>query len=114
MNEMSDRQALASLFKKKAAVMHALEGGMAKKGENDHFGYKFVTASDIKRTVSALFAQHGLSLQMSGIATENAVSHVETKDFKTKETRIKEVPILRVQLAIRLCDVDTGAVEESF
>lgn len=114
MTDMSERQALASLFKKKAAVMQALEGGMAKTGKNDHFDYKFVTASDIKRVVSHLFAQHGISLQMSGIATENVVYLVETKDFKTKEVRTKEVPILRVQFAITLCDVDTGATEQSF
>ena len=114
MNDMSDRQALASLFKQKAAVMQALEGGMAKTGTNEHFNYKFVTASDIKRVVSHLFAQHGLSLQMSGIGTENVVVMVESKDYQTKAVRMKEVPILRVQFSIRLCDVDTGAVEESF
>ena len=87
---------------------------MAKTGTNEHFNYKFVTASDIKRVVSHLFAQHGLSLQMSGIGTENVVVMVETKDYQTKAVRMKEVPILRVQFSIRLCDVDTGAVEESF
>lgn len=107
-------RALASLYKKKAAVMKALEGGIVKGGTNKHFDYKFMEASTIKHTVSALFAEHGISLQMSGVATENAVSHVEVKDYVTKETRLKEVPILRIQFAISLCDVDTGAVEQSF
>ncbi len=113
-NELEMMKAMASLFRKKAAVMEALEGGMEKKGKNDHFDYKFMTASDIKRTVGRLFAKHGISLKMSGVGTENAISLVETKDFKTKEIRIKEVPILRVQFSICLCDIDTGAVEESF
>jgi hypothetical protein len=102
-------RAMASLYKKKAAVMKALEGGMAKTGENTHFNYKFVTASSIKHTVGQLFADHGISLQMSGVATENTVSIVELKGGATKQ-----VPILRIQFAISLCDVDTGAVEQSF
>lgn len=107
-------QAMASLFKKKAAVMDALGGGMEKKGKNEHFDYKFVTASDIKRTVSALFHTHGLSLQMSGIHTDNVTTLVEVKDYKTQSVRMKEVPILRIQFSISLCDIDTGAVEQSF
>lgn len=102
-------RAMASLYKKKAAVMKALEGGMVKTGENPHFNYKFVTASSIKHTVGQLFADHGISLQMSGVATENTVSIVELKGGATKQ-----VPILRIQFAISLCDVDTGAVEQSF
>jgi hypothetical protein len=112
--ELQLMQARASLFKKKLAVMAALEGGMAKRGKNDHFDYKFVTASDIKRTVSALFAAHGLSLQMSGVATDNVTTMIEVKDYQTKSTRMKEVPILRVQFSICLCDIDTGAIEQSY
>lgn len=112
--ELEMMKAMASLFKKKAAVMSALGGGMEKKGNNEHFNYKFVTASDIKRTVSALFMSHGLSLQMSGVQTDNLVMMVEVKDYQTKSTRMKEVPILRIQFSISLCDVDTGAVEQSF
>jgi hypothetical protein len=107
-------KAMASLFRKKAAVMKALEGGMAKTGTNDHFNYKFITASAIKQTVSQLLADNGISLQMSGMATENAVTIVEKKNFKTGEVERKETPILRIQFKISLCDVDTGAVEESF
>lgn len=114
MTDMTDRQAMASLFRKKSAVMDALGGGMEKKGKNEHFDYKFVTASDIKRTVSALFKTHGLSLQMSGVQTDNVVTMVEVKDYQTKGTRMKEVPILRIQFSICLCDIDTGAVEQSF
>ncbi len=114
MSNLEEMQAMASLFRKKAAVMQALEGGMAKRGENTHFNYKFTTASDIKHTVGQLFAAHGLSLQMSGVATENAVSVIEKTDFKTKEVSTKQVPILRIQFAISLCDIDTGAVEQSF
>lgn len=102
-------KALASLFRKKAAVMQALEGGIAKNGKNTHFDYKFMTASEIKHTVGRLFAQHGISLSMSGIATETTVTTITLKDSKTKD-----VPILRIQFRISLCDVDTGAVEESF
>lgn len=102
-------RALASLYRKKAQVMKALEGGMAKTGSNDHFNYKFVTASNIKQTVGALFSEHGISLQMSGVGTENSVSEIELKNGN-----IKRVPILRIQFAIALCDVDTGAREESF
>jgi hypothetical protein len=108
-NELEMMKAMASLFKKKAAVMNALEGGMSKKGTNTHFNYKFVTASDIKQTVGRLFAEHGLSLQMSGVGTQDAISRVEKKDGS-----YKEVPILRVQFSISVCDVDTGAVEQSF
>jgi hypothetical protein len=115
MNESLEMmKAMASLFRKKAAVMQALEGGIAKSGENTHFNYKFMTASEIKHTVGRLFAQHGISLSMSGIATESAVTLIEKKDFKTKETSVKEVAILRIQFQISLCDVDTGAVEQSF
>lgn len=102
-------KAMASLFRKKAAVMKALEGGIAKSGSNTHFNYKFMTASEIKHIVGGLFADNGLSLQMSGVATENAISKVERK-----EGPVKEVPILRIQFAISLCDMDTGAVEQSF
>lgn len=102
-------KAMASLFRKKAAVMKALEGGIAKSGSNTHFNYKFMTASEIKHIVGGLFADNGLSLQMSGVATENAISKVERK-----EGPAKEVPILRIQFAISLCDMDTGAVEQSF
>lgn len=107
-------KAMASLFRKKAAVMAALAGGMVKKGENKHFDYKFMTASDIKQTVSRLFAEHGLSLQMSGVSTQDVITQVEVKDYQTKSTRVKEVSILRIQFSISLCDVDTGAVQESF
>jgi hypothetical protein len=113
-NDLEIMKAMASLYRKKAAVMQALEGGMAKTGENTHFNYKFVTASSIKHTVGQLFATHGLSLQMSGVATENAVTITEKKNFKTGEVERKETPILRIQFQISLCDVDTGAVEQSF
>jgi len=113
-SDLEMMKAMSSLFRKKAAVMAALEGGMAKSGENTHFNYKFITASAIKMTVGQLLASHGLSLQMSGVATENAVTIVEKKDFKTGAVTPKEVPILRVQFAITLCDVDTGAMEQSF
>lgn len=102
-------KAMSSLYRKKAAVMKALEGGMAKTGSNDHFNYKFVTASNIKQTVGALLADHGLSLQMSGVGTESSTTEIELKNGA-----IKRVPILRIQFAISLCDVDTGAIEQSF
>src|SRR5690606_14077268 len=76
---------------------------------NEHFRYEFMTGSTIKHTVARLFAEHGLSLQMSGMQTESTISTVEFKGGASKQ-----VPILRVQFAISLCDVDTGAREESF
>jgi hypothetical protein len=91
-------KANASLFRKKAAVMKALEGGLAKTGENTHFKYKYVTASRIKHEVSRLLAENGLSLQMSGLNTEESSSG----------------KILRIQFQITLCDLDTGATESSF
>ncbi len=108
-NPLSEMQAMASLFKKKAAVVQALEGGIVKSGENTHFNYKFMTASAIKAIVGQLFAVNGIVLQMSGIATENAVSIIEIKGGGTKQ-----VPILRIQFQITLCDIETGAVEQSF
>jgi hypothetical protein len=109
MNEQLEMmKAMASLFRKKAAVMQALEGGIAKSGKNTHFDYKFMTASEIKHTVGRLFAQHGLSLSMSGIATETSVTKITLKSGD------KDVPILRIQFQISLCDMDTGAVESSF
>lgn len=107
--QMTDMQAMASLFRKKASVMAALEGGMVKTGENTHFKYKYVTASRIKHAVSRLLFDNGLSLQMSGLNTDMSVSVVEKKDGGTKE-----VPILRIQFQITLCDLDTGATESSF
>lgn len=107
-------KAMASLYRKKAAVMKALEGGIVKEGKNDHFKYKFMTASTIKHTVGQLFADHGIALKMSGIATENIVAAVEVKDYQTKEVRLKEVPRLRIQFSICLCDTETGAVDEAF
>jgi hypothetical protein len=109
MSNLEEMQAFASLFKKKAAVMAALEGGMAKDGTNEHFKYKFMSASSIKHAVGHLFAIHGIALKMGGIATENAVSSVTNSKGETKN-----VPILRIQFSISLCDVDTGAVDESF
>ena len=108
-NDLEMMKAMASLFRKKAAVMEALEGGMAKDGTNEHFKYKFMSASSIKHTVGRLFAANGIALKMSGISTENAVSTVTSSKGDTKN-----VPILRIQFSICLCDVDTGAVDESF
>jgi hypothetical protein len=107
--EMSDRMAMASLYRKKAEVMHALEGGMVKSGENTHFKYKYMTASAIKKAVGQLLYQNGLSIQMSGVEAHQAASVVEKKDGGTKD-----VPILRIQFSISLCDLDTGAVEQSY
>lgn len=108
-DQLAVMKAMASLYQKKAAVMQALEGGMVKTGENTHFKYKYVTASRIKHAVSRLLVENRLSLQMSGLNTENAVSVVEKKEGSTKE-----VPILRIQFQITLCDLDTGATESSF
>lgn len=106
-NPIDQMQAYASLYRKKAAIILALNGGMDKDGKNMHFNYKFIKADDVKHEVGALFAQYGIALQMSKHESRILIVSIATKDGP-KETAFMEVDYL-----VSLCDCDTGAVETS-
>jgi hypothetical protein len=100
---VSDMQAMASLFRKKVKVIKALAGGLEKGGKNDFHKYKYITASDVKHAVGDAIADAGLSMQMSAIESRHI--NVPTKNG--------DALILQVQFQITLCDIDTGAIETS-
>lgn len=103
MDEMTGMQAMASLYRKKVAVLKALSGGLEKGGTNTFHKYQYVEASDVKHAVGHALIEAGLSLQMSVVESR----HI------TVMGKGGESLILQVQFQISLCDIDTGAVETS-
>lgn len=98
---LTDMQALASLYRKKAAVIAALNGGLSKDGRNDFHKYDYVRASDVKQAVGLALSQHGLALHISAVdSRRDTVS--DKGDFRVE-----------VQYQISLCDTETGAAEMS-